>query len=93
MERSQEHVQSLATDAKRMEDAVVILLTVAILLLFETPYINNMRSYCKLALTRFILPQVTFHMDHKRMLKCQLFSTEDGLNVFPSRIIITCQVT
>ena len=37
MERSQEHVQSLATDAKRMEDAVAILLTVAILLLFETP--------------------------------------------------------
>ena len=68
MERAQEHVQSLATDAKRMEDAVAILLTMAILLLFETAYIN-MLSYCKVALTRFILPQVTFHMDHKRMLK------------------------
>ena len=38
MERSEEHVQSTGTDAKRMEDAVAILLTVIILLLFETPY-------------------------------------------------------
>ena len=40
MELSQEHAQNPGTDAKRMEDAVDILLAIVILVWFKPQYIN-----------------------------------------------------